>query len=315
MTLSSLAPGANTNWPQCLNRKATEPSAPRLPPCLVKAWRTSATVRVRLSVRQSTITAAPPGAVAFVARSPRRTTPSSSPVPRWIARVTLSLVMLASRALSSVRRSRGLLSGSPPPSSRRDGDLLDQAREHLALLRIRRRLAVLDVRPFAVTGHVIILPSWPRPQFPLYSSRRTGKRELLPAAGARQPPRPDHRRDRHRQDGHAADARAELLAIGVPVFMADVKGDLSGLAQGRRRATRRSPSAPRASSSTIRLRRLPGGVLGRLRRERPPGARDDLRHGAAAALARMLNLNDTQEGVLNAGVQDRRRPRACCCST
>ena len=32
-----------------------------LPPYLVKAWRTSATVRVRLSVSVSTITAAPAG--------------------------------------------------------------------------------------------------------------------------------------------------------------------------------------------------------------------------------------------------------------
>ena len=41
-------------------------------------------------------------------------------------------------------------------------DLLDQAREDLALLRIRRRLAVLDVRPFAVTRHSMILASWQR---------------------------------------------------------------------------------------------------------------------------------------------------------
>jgi hypothetical protein len=60
ITLSSLVPGANSSCPQCLNRNATEPSEPTLPPFLVKAWRTSATVRVRLSVRQSTMTAAPP---------------------------------------------------------------------------------------------------------------------------------------------------------------------------------------------------------------------------------------------------------------
>ena len=37
-------------------------------------------------------------------------------MPRWVARVTLSLVMFASRAFSSERRRRGLLSGSPPPA-------------------------------------------------------------------------------------------------------------------------------------------------------------------------------------------------------
>ena len=30
------------NCPQCLKRKATDPSVPRLPPFLLKAWRTSA---------------------------------------------------------------------------------------------------------------------------------------------------------------------------------------------------------------------------------------------------------------------------------
>ena len=37
ITLSSLVPGANTSCPQCLNWKATEPSVPRLPPCLLNA--------------------------------------------------------------------------------------------------------------------------------------------------------------------------------------------------------------------------------------------------------------------------------------
>ena len=60
MTLSSLVPGAKMNWPQCLNWKATEPSVPRLPPYLENACRTSATVRTRLSVMQSTMMAAPP---------------------------------------------------------------------------------------------------------------------------------------------------------------------------------------------------------------------------------------------------------------
>jgi hypothetical protein len=59
MSLSSSVPGAKSSWPQCLKRKATEPLAPMLPPYFAKAWRTSATVRMRLSVSVSTITAAP----------------------------------------------------------------------------------------------------------------------------------------------------------------------------------------------------------------------------------------------------------------
>ena len=60
ITASSLVPGAKTSWPQWRNWNATDPSAPRLPPYLLNAWRTSATVRTRLSVMQSTIIAAPP---------------------------------------------------------------------------------------------------------------------------------------------------------------------------------------------------------------------------------------------------------------
>ena len=41
--------------------QATQPASPRLPPPRVKALRTSATARLRLSVRTSTRIAAPPG--------------------------------------------------------------------------------------------------------------------------------------------------------------------------------------------------------------------------------------------------------------
>ena len=60
ISAASSVPGANSICPQCLNWKATQPSVPMLPPYLLKAWRTSATVRVLLSVTQSTMIAAPP---------------------------------------------------------------------------------------------------------------------------------------------------------------------------------------------------------------------------------------------------------------
>ena len=47
-------PGRTTIWPLRSNWKATEPEVPRLPPAWEKAERTSAAVRLRLSVRQST---------------------------------------------------------------------------------------------------------------------------------------------------------------------------------------------------------------------------------------------------------------------
>ena len=59
---SSSEPAWNHSTPRLANMKDTEPSVPRLPPNLPNAWRTSATVRTLLSVRQSTITATPPGA-------------------------------------------------------------------------------------------------------------------------------------------------------------------------------------------------------------------------------------------------------------
>src|SRR6478736_3447630 len=57
VSASSSTPAAKDSTPSFLNMKDTEPSVPRLPPNLPKAWRTSATVRTLLSVRQSTIAA------------------------------------------------------------------------------------------------------------------------------------------------------------------------------------------------------------------------------------------------------------------
>ena len=57
-------------------------------------------------------------------------------------------------------------------------------------------------------------------------------------------------RDRHRQDGHPPGDGRALFAIGVPVFMADVKGDLAGIGQ---------PGA-RSPKLTARLARIGVGV-------------------------------------------------------
>ena len=47
--------------PLGLNMYETLPAPPRLPPCFVKMWRISETVRLRLSVVPSTRIATPPG--------------------------------------------------------------------------------------------------------------------------------------------------------------------------------------------------------------------------------------------------------------
>ncbi|MCK7522272.1 MAG: DUF853 domain-containing protein [Ignavibacteriales bacterium] len=88
--------------------------------------------------------------------------------------------------------------------------------------------------------------------------------------------------------------------IGVP--------GLHGRRQGRpvRASARPAATSPRSHERVgqleprrLRLRRLPGGLLGPLRRAGPPGAHHRLRHGAAAA---------------RAPPQPQRRPRAGSCN-
>jgi len=57
--LATLASYSTT--PTWSNMKETAPVSARLPPDLVKVARTSPAVRLRLSVKTSTMTAAPPG--------------------------------------------------------------------------------------------------------------------------------------------------------------------------------------------------------------------------------------------------------------
>ena len=69
---------------------------------------------------------------------------------------------------------------------------------------------------------------------------------------------------------------------GVSVFAADIKGDLSGIA-----AVGDAKDAIRQARQGARLRlpagRIPGDLLGSVRRAGPSGARHHLRDGAAAA--------------------------------
>ena len=86
-----------------------------------------------------------------------------------------------------------------------------------------------------------------------------------------------------------------LSDLGVPVFMADVKGDLSGMAKPAVQC--QGPRAFPVVETQARVRRLPGRVLGYLRQERAAGACDGVGYGPLL-LGRMLGLNETQEGVL-----------------
>ena len=133
----------------------------------------------------------------------------------------------------------------------------------------------------------------------------------LPAARARQPPRPDHRRHRHRQDRDAADAwPSSFSRIGVPVFMADVKGDLSGIAAPGALTPKLKERAQAARARRARRTQRCPVVFWDVFGEQGHPVRATISDMGPLLLGRLLNLNETQEGVLDARLQDRRRQRA-----
>ena len=88
----------------------------------------------------------------------------------------------------------------------------------------------------------------------------------------------------------------QLSAAGVPVLMADVKGDLSGLSS-RGRPTTRPPRAPRTPETTGRRRPTRSSSCRWAPRGRraDPGDRRQLR---PVLLSKVLGLNATQESTL-----------------
>ena len=130
-----------------------------------------------------------------------------------------------------------------------------------------------------------------------------------PPPRPRQPARLHHRGDRHRQDDLAAAARRALLAHRRAGFHGRREGGPRGTREGRSdvRQARRAPEE--APPARARLGRMPRGVLGRLGRAGTPGARDDLGHGAAAALAAAQPQRHPGRRAFDR-LQGRRRQRA-----
>jgi uncharacterized protein len=94
----------------------------------------------------------------------------------------------------------------------------------------------------------------------------------------------------------------QFSAAGVPVFMADVKGDLSGIALPG------SPDAPNADKLEARAREIGlegyayrdnAAVFWDLYGEQGHPIRTTVSEMGPLLLARLMDLNDTQEGVLN----------------
>ena len=86
---------------------------------------------------------------------------------------------------------------------------------------------------------------------------------------------------------------------GVPVFLADVKGDLAGIAEMGDAEAASSPSAPRTSASTISRMTASRRSSGTCSASRAIRCARPSPRWARCCSSRILDLNDTQEGVLN----------------
>ena len=70
--------------------------------------------------------------------------------------------------------------------------------------------------------------------------------------------------------------------IGVPVFAADVKGDLSGISQPGVENPKIADRVKKLNLTGLLLRRVPGNFLGRLRRRGASGSRHGFGNGPLA---------------------------------
>ncbi|MEW6353119.1 MAG: helicase HerA-like domain-containing protein [Pseudomonadota bacterium] len=87
-------------------------------------------------------------------------------------------------------------------------------------------------------------------------------------------------------------------SIGVPVFMADVKGDLAGISQAGEVKPKLQERAQQIGLKNYTLRAFPA-VFWDLFGEQGHPIRATVSDMGPLLLARLLDLNDTQEGVLN----------------
>ncbi len=86
--------------------------------------------------------------------------------------------------------------------------------------------------------------------------------------------------------------------LGVPVFLADIKGDLAGLSQAGAENPKLAERAAKTGMSDYRCQAYPV-VFWDIFGEQGHPVRASVSELGPLLLARMLNLNDTQTGVLN----------------
>ena len=134
---------------------------------------------------------------------------------------------------------------------------------------------------------------------PLLLAKPRRQVECAAAARAGQPPRPDHRRHRHGQDHQRCKSWPRTSArIGVPVFMADVKGDLTGISagrQGRARSSLGGAEGPRAGRPRRKSESCPTTLWDVFGEQGHP-VRATVSDMGPLLLSRMLALNETQAG-------------------
>ena len=137
-------------------------------------------------------------------------------------------------------------------------------------------------------------------------ARARGARQA--AARDDEPPRPHRRRDRYGQDEDPAGLAEQLSAAGVPVFVADVKGDVSGLADRGApiRRARRSSAPPTSGSRTSRPASRPSSSRSAASAPACPCAPPSLDFGPQL-LAKVLGANETQEQSLGLSSAMRRQ--------
>ena len=125
-----------------------------------------------------------------------------------------------------------------------------------------------------------------------------------PTATASSPaPRAPARRSRCRSSPSAC------RQLGVPIFMADVKGDLAGMSQPGKASPKLDERLKQIGADKPAFAGFPVDVLGPLRRAGPSGAGHGLGHGTAAPRPHPQSQRNAGRRA-HARVQDRRRQRA-----
>ena len=206
-----------------------------------------------------------------------------------------------------------------------DGDLLDRLGEDLPLPRVGGGLLVLDVRPSGMSGHGAGSSesreayNFTRHEEPAMTEplaiAKAGSEELCLLPGLA---------NRH---GLIAGATGTGKTVTLQVLAREAsRASAFRSSWPTSRAISPASRAPGSLSPKMKERlaalkldepkcgRLPGRLLGRLRRAGPPGAGDDLRHGAAAPRA-AAEPQRHAGGRAHARLQDRRRQRPRCSST